>query len=661
MENCNKPDGIIAERIIGNLIAGRNLIITNGSKTFTVDEDGVKIVGSSLEITGGLPVSQIDQDYVNSVNVDILEAKEAVDNLNKEVVEMFGDSKITELEAITLDLSLKRVISESTDLINIANSLDIATEKAQYSESLNDLNTYLVGNYIFKDDKGFIKSKYPMNVTSEKREEIQNKFEEVEYKKTILINTIIAKREQNANLYTDAMKLSIDNEIGDINSKVDGLLEEIGDSFRDGVIEEAEAISIQTYINGLQVEKADLDNKYTLIYANTSLINSTVKNELLANKNNYNTTHNNLITTINNAIADRATTPTGKGEVDAKFALYKTALANLSSSFEKAIDSIGAEKSRIAEQNAKNASVGKGEVLNGVKIDAQNGLVVTTSDNKTKVTLNASRGFTIQKNTATTTSPNYSDVFSIDSNGNVVLKNGVISWGDVNAPNASQTGALPVNSSILTRLTSDGVYTGTVTTNQLVAGTAKISTAMIENLVVGGNVAMGANANISWGNVTGRPYIPTSASDVGAIPSTYIDSSGIWTGYLNASKIITGSFSADRISGGTINAITITSSKIDGAEISGGTINVDTSAYVGDKLTVGAHFSNGEKEIIFRSGYYGTAGLNFNPTYDALTIYADNQIDFSTSRITFSGRGELDLSELFKIEWGSHKPTAVFG
>ena len=657
-----KPDGIVAERIVGNLIAGRNLIITNGSKTFTVDEDGVKIVGASLTIEGGLPASQLDQDYVNSVNVDIAEAKKAVDNLNKEITEMFGDSKVTELEAITLELSLKRAISESADIISIANELGIITEKTQYSESLNSLSTHLTTKYILKDSDGkFISDRYPIDVTSTERQTIQTKFTDVENKKSILVNEIIAKREENANLYTDNMKLSIDSEIGDINNKLDGLLDEIGESFRDGIIDEAEAISIQSYINGLQAEKADLDSKYTLVYTNTSLVNSTVKNELLANKNSYNVAHGNLISTINNAISDRATTPQEKQEVDSKFALYRTALANLSSSFEKAIDAISAEKARVAENNAKNSSVGKGEVLNGVKIDVQNGLVVTTSDSKTKVTLNASRGFSIQKNTASSTSPSYSDVFSIDANGNVVLKNGVISWGDVNAPSASQTGALPSNSSILTKLTSEGVYTGSVTTNQLVAGTAKITTGMIENLVVGSNVSMGSNASISWSNVSGRPTIPTTAGEVGALPSTYINSEGVWTGKVNANSITAGTMSGDKINGGTITGVTISGTTINGATINGGSINVDTNAFVGDRLTVGANFSNGYKEIKFRSGYYGTATLSFDPTYDALTISSDNQIDFNTSRITFSGRGVLDFSELFSIDWGNHKPTAVFG
>jgi len=66
---------------------------------------------------------------------------------------------------------------------------------------------------------------------------------------------------------------------------------------------------------------------------------------------------------------------------------------------------------------------------------------------------------------------------------------------------------------------ADWVYAGTVTTDQLIAGEAKIGTALIEDLVVGGNVAMGPNATISWSKVTNQPSIP-SISDISSIATT---------------------------------------------------------------------------------------------------------------------------------------------
>ena len=70
---------------------------------------------------------------------------------------------------------------------------------------------------------------------------------------------------------------------------------------------------------------------------------------------------------------------------------------------------------------------------------------------------------------------------------------------------------------------------------------AKIGVAQIEDLVVGGNVAMGPNATISWSKVTNQPSIPVLPS---YIKSTYIDSATV-----QSPTIIGGS-----VTGGVITA-----------------------------------------------------------------------------------------------------------
>ena len=87
---------------------------------------------------------------------------------------------------------------------------------------------------------------------------------------------------------------------------------------------------------------------------------------------------------------------------------------------------------------------------------------------------------------------------------------------------------------------ADWVYAGNVTTDQLIAGDAKISTALIDNLVVGSNVAMGDDATISWSNVTNQPSIPSQYTNAQALSAwansdyaTYIDANGVYSGSFN--------------------------------------------------------------------------------------------------------------------------------
>jgi hypothetical protein len=50
------------------------------------------------------------------------------------------------------------------------------------------------------------------------------------------------------------------------------------------------------------------------------------RTNLLNAKTSYNTTHTNLINSINTAIADSATTPAEKTDVDTKFNLYRASI-----------------------------------------------------------------------------------------------------------------------------------------------------------------------------------------------------------------------------------------------------------------------------------------------------------------------------------------------
>ena len=73
--------GVVAESIFGKIIAGADLTIENSSGTFTVNNEGVTIKGSSLTITDGLDSSHIsdsimdgvvklDTDYTNGIRMD---------------------------------------------------------------------------------------------------------------------------------------------------------------------------------------------------------------------------------------------------------------------------------------------------------------------------------------------------------------------------------------------------------------------------------------------------------------------------------------------------------------------------------------------------------------------------------------------------------------
>lgn len=169
------------------------------------------------------------------------------------------------------------------------------------------------------------------------------------------------------------------------------------------------------------------------------------------------------------------------------------------------------------------------------------------------------------------------------------------------------------NGPFRTAMTADGH----IVADFMDTGTLNAGLINVLGLVVGDNVAMGANATISWGQVTNQPTIPKTAADVNARPdtwmptaidvgarpdtwlptasevgarpndwlptaaqinalatnwvgTTYIDSNGLYTGTIAANKILAGTITGVNISGGSLSttpnsgsSVTVMGSSID--------------------------------------------------------------------------------------------------
>lgn len=277
--------------------------------------------------------------------------------------------------------------------------------------------------------------------------------------------------------------------------------------------------------------------------------------------------------------------------------------------------------------------------------------------------------------------------FRVYNSGKAVLSNieitgGTISWGAVNAPTASDTGAATLNdprfsqlaatgaylgalaqgqvsglpdrlvnlssigdyigalsqgqvtglSTRLTKITSTGVYTGTVGTDQLIAGSALIGAALIEQLVVGSNVLMGSAASISWGQVTSKPDYDTP------IATAQSTANGALT---TAAAIANGTYS-----GGTfIDSKNVASPNITGGTITGALFRTAVSGYRMEMSSSGLRSFNslGQLEGVvldssnfsYQNFYYqdqNRGGLS--QVAGILSLYALNNADISINQFS---------------------------
>ena len=160
----------------------------------------------------------------------------------------------------------------------------------------------------------------------------------------IAINTEIA------NAYAEGIRQDVGHDITEVNVAVNTLRTDINTTIKDGIIEEAEAIAIQSNIDILNSEKADVDKEYAALYANSNLTGM-YKSSLKSNKDAYDANHTALITAINDAIADNKVTKEERTNINNKFTTYNVALANYRDSVVAATDAIAANRVSNATKN----------------------------------------------------------------------------------------------------------------------------------------------------------------------------------------------------------------------------------------------------------------------------------------------------------------------
>lgn len=156
----------------------------------------------------------------------------------------------------------------------------------------------------------------------------------------------------------------------------------------------------------------------------------------------------------------------------------------------------------------------------------------------------------------------------------------------------------------------------------------------------------------------------------GSFSGDITGSNGIFSGTLSAvdgtfagelrgaNGTFSGTLSGGTISGGTISGTTITGGTISGTTITGvtmnsGTINISDDIRVGNNIYLGSNNYLSEKNVMFS----GSASVTYRN--DSLSVNALENVELYAGRVSI--RGSLDLTNVSSVNWGSHKPVAVWG
>ena len=120
-----------------------------------------------------------------------------------------------------------------------------------------------------------------------------------------------------------------------LNTTVASMKDFTDEAFADGIVDRAEAASIEKYINTVNETKESVDTSYSTVYNNT-LLTGTAKTNLAAAKTAFDTAVANLLTSIQSASADGVATPTEKSDVDSKYDIFNTAYGTFNTRLEEA-------------------------------------------------------------------------------------------------------------------------------------------------------------------------------------------------------------------------------------------------------------------------------------------------------------------------------------
>lgn len=277
------------------------------------------------------------------IEIEIENAETAAQIANQLLADIADDNKLTPGEKQLLKKEYDLIISEKPQLQAQADTYGVST--TAYINAYNSLVVYtnplLLNLNTTTDIVGSV---------------LRNTFNNYFNSKVSLLKAITDKVRYNIDdIYSeiDRMEQELNDEINDVSNSVNNLNNYIDGAFSDGIISAAEAVAIEKYINQLNTEQADLQQKFEQIYNNTYL-DGNPKIELNAamgsaikQGSGYLGAHKHLIFSIMIAIEDGFTTPKEKADVDNKFVLYKDALTFLATKFQSALSAI--EQAKIDE------------------------------------------------------------------------------------------------------------------------------------------------------------------------------------------------------------------------------------------------------------------------------------------------------------------------
>ena len=371
----NKEVSVISPNADKNVFTGK-VVIKPGSVGFGNLKDAPDMATIEAEINNAKNDATNAQEAASNAKEDVNDLKGYVDGA-------FADGIITEAEAKAIATYINTVESTSQ---SVAKS---------YSELYN--NGYLEGSAkvsLGNAYASFVSYKDALlnavktaiadgKTTTAEKASVDNAFSRYNTAYASLSTAIETANKSiqdklkgysdNAQMAADEAKNNAAQAMEDVNeakNAVSDLNNYVNGAFSDGIISEAEAKAISTYINTVTATKKEVDATYEALY-NNEYLTGTAKTLLYKEKSSFDIATTNLITAIQSAIADGKTTASEKTNVDSKFTAFNASYSYLATAIENANKSI---QDTIKNEAVAEAKSDLDAQIGGVSDEAKNAI-----------------------------------------------------------------------------------------------------------------------------------------------------------------------------------------------------------------------------------------------------------------------------------------------
>lgn len=578
-----------------------NELSIEGSKVPTQNEIGSLVTSEVNSAKNEL------QETINGLNNSLGSLEDVVNN-------SLRDGILTEVERQTLKTVMDTLTNEMNTLLTQVGSvltnpfLSNVTLMQQLQVSLEEYqNTYntLLEIYVriistdTPSDEDSVLFNDTMLQLSEKSEALNQ----------LLIDCLTNISQTQAQQLVDEAKEEIQAEVSDVNNALTNLENTMNGEFKVGLVTSINIATLESQIQQLTKEKADLDSQYSVIYNNTKLSNS-IKSELLQAKNDYDIAHDTLVAKINSAIADNLMTEAELQEIKQLITTYSQKLATYSGVAQEAnadiaLNSAQAVVEALDQEAIFNKLTNNGEVQG---IYLQDGKVYINGEYVNTRNLKAVKD-------------DGTETFKIDSQGNVSIK-------------ANSFHLIGTDTNL-----ADKNYVDDAISN-VVIDESDLTQEGIFNALTNNGQTQGIYLENSKIYINGE-YIKANSITANKLHSDVLSANSIVSTInggsttINGSKITTGTITANQIDTQTLTADMITSGTFQGANfIAGGSSNGNGYMEVKDSSNNSTFYASKSglkaKEIQFlENPKNNDTGINTILNKTGMdTYYADTSGDF---------------------------------